>query len=210
MTPVRSAVQWRRLSGLPIVEIREWRFKHVLCWQNIDVLTGDAQRAFRLVEDYATINEANLSDSRITGFIEAALCQAALGRNVSAYKLLDYGKARSAGIPAVHIWVAFADMVEAVPDLEKAVAYLRETLDYGDKYFHRKKIQKSVGDEERLTPPKPGHNQWPPLRNDIQARIKDLEYRLEIERLGLDYVLYREAQVARKASDPFSQDFCSL
>jgi len=171
---------------------------------------GSPEAASKWVMDYAAINAANLADDHIKGFIEAAFCQSALGRNVSAYKMLDYGKAHSQGIPAVRIGIAFADMVEAVPDLCKALTYLRETLDYGNQYFKRQRIRESVGDAGPLTAAKPGDEQWPALRKTIEARIKDLERRLEIERLGLDYVLYRDAQALRKPNDPFAMDFCSL
>lgn len=168
---------------------------------------GNAQAAFQLVEPYCELNPVNLKSPRIEGFIEGALAQAALNKSLNAYKLLDYAKEHAEGIPGILTRVALADMVEPVPDIDKALAYLKEAVSYGDKWFRRTVISEGAGESE---PPKPGHEEWQKLRPEILARINQLERLQRIEKWGLDYVLYLEAQEARKSSDPFATDFCSL
>ena len=168
---------------------------------------GKPEPALRFVKPYAELKISNLTEPQIKGFIEAALCYAAVNKTVSAYKLLDYGKQHAKGIPGVLSRIALADMVEPVPDIDKALTYCKEAISYGDKWFHRALISKGTGERE---PAKPGHEKWPPLKKEILARIKRLERQLRIDKWGLDYVLYVEAQQARKSSDPFATDFSSI
>jgi len=173
-------------------------------------LKGKAEAAVPLVEPYAELKPENLQEPRAEGFIEAAMCQAALGRLVGAYKLLDYGKEHAEGIAAIRIRETLADMMEPIPEIEKALGYLKEAKTYGDGYFQQKLIKTSETDAGRMDAAKPGHEQWPALKAELEGRIAALDRKLRIQRWGLDYVLYAEAQEARKSADPLATDFTSL
>jgi tetratricopeptide (TPR) repeat protein len=173
-------------------------------------LKGKTEAALPLVEPYSELKPENLVEPRVQGFVEAARCQAALNQLVGAYKLLDYGKEHAEGIPAILVREALADMVEPIPELDKALAYLKEAETYGNGYFQQKLIRSSDTDPGKKEDAKPGCERWPGLRTELQVRIAALERKLRIQRFGLDYVLYAEAQESRKSIHFLSTDFTSL
>jgi tetratricopeptide (TPR) repeat protein len=173
-------------------------------------LRNKAEAALPLVEPYSELKPENLVEPRVQGFVEAARCQAALNQLVGAYKLLDYGKEHAEGVPAILIRETLADMVEPIPELDKALAYLKEAESYGNEYFQQKLIKTSDTDPGKKEDTKPGCERWPGLRTELQVRIATLERKIRIQRFGLDYVLYAEAQESRKSIHFLSTDFTSL
>jgi len=169
----------------------------------IDRKAGHPQRAQTWVKEYSQPIAANYEWPRVLASIEYAQSAFDLGQTFDAVKRLNGIKDHSQGLGRIHAQRALSLISEQQPDLQKALAFEKGALSTGKKYFKREKISDSAG----LADLKPGHGQWKRLKPQIDERIKELERLLDIEKYGLDYVLYREAQMYRKADHPLAMDF---
>lgn len=170
---------------------------------DIDRKAGHPQRAQTWVKEYSQPIAENYEWPRVLASIEYARSGFDLGQTFDAVKRLNGIKDHSQGLGRVHAQRALSVISEEQPDLQKALAFEKGALSTGKKYFKREKISDSAG----LADHKPGHGQWKRLKPQIDERIKELERLLDIEKYGLDYVLYREAQMYRKADHPLAMDF---
>ncbi len=169
----------------------------------IDREEGHPQRAQTWVKEYSQPIAENYEWPRVLASIEFAQSAFNLGQTFDAVKRLNGIKDHSQGLGRVHAQRALSLISEKQPDLQKALTFEKGALSTGRKYFKREKISDSAG----LADYKPGHGQWKRLKPQIDERIKELEHLLDIEKYGLDYVLYREAQMYRKADHPLAMDF---
>ncbi len=101
---------------------------------------------------------------------------------------------------------ALSEIVEGQPDVVKALRFEKQALKTGRTWFKRQRISESAG----LEPAKEGMGIWEKLKPIIEKRIEELERRVDIDRYGLDYVLYREAQTLRRANHPSALDFTDI
>jgi len=169
----------------------------------IDREAGHAQRAQTWVKEYSQPIPENYEWPRVAASIEYAQSAFALGQTFEAVKRLNGIKDHAQGLGRVYAQRALSLISEQQPDLRKALAFEKGALTTGKKYFKREKISESAGFAEH----KAGHGHWKRLQPQIDERIKELERLLDIEKYGLDYVLYREAQMYRKADHPLAMDF---
>ena len=183
----------KRLSGR-IVESETWRGRK------------NTQQALLLVEEYAAPTPENLKWPFVLGYIQAARLSAEEGQTFDAVRRLEIARDKSEGLGKIAALRALSVIVEEQPDLEKALGFEKRALSSGKRWFKRKRISESAG----LEPAKEGAEIWKKLKPIIEARIVDLERRVDIDRYGLDYVLYREAQALRKAGHPAALDFTDI
>ena len=142
----------------------------------------------------------------VLGYIQAARLSAEAGQTFDAVRRLEIARDKSEGLGKIAALRALSVIVEEQPDLEKALGFEKRALTTGKRWFKRKRISESAG----LEPAKEGAEIWKKLKPIIEARIVDLERRVDIDRYGLDYVLYREAQALRKAGHPAALDFTDI
>jgi len=169
----------------------------------IDREAGHPQRAQTWVKEYSQPIPENYEWPRVAASIEYAQSAFARGQTFEAVKRLNGIKDHAQGLGRIYAQRALSVMSEQQPDLSKALAFEKGALTTGKKYFKREKISESAGYADH----KAGHGHWKRLQPQIDERIKELERLLDIEKYGLDYVLYREAQMYRKADHPLAMDF---
>jgi len=169
----------------------------------IDREAGHPQRAQTWVKEYSQPIPENYEWPRAAASIEYAHSAFALGQTFEAVKRLNGIKDHAQGLGRIYAQRALSVISEQQPDLSKALAFEKGALSTGKKYFKREKISESAGYADH----KAGHGHWKRLQPQIHERIKELERLLDIEKYGLDYVLYREAQMYRKADHPLAMDF---
>jgi len=163
-------------------------------------------RAAAWVAEYQNPQKENYEWPRARAYIEAAKIQFEMGNTFDSVKSLSDADKETDGLAKVHVKRALSWLVEQKPDLAGALGYEKRALKTGVSHFKRTKISASAG----LEPPKPNTDQWQKLKPLIKERIAYLERKIEIDKYGLDYVLYREAQVLRNASHPFAMDFTNV
>jgi tetratricopeptide (TPR) repeat protein len=156
--------------------------------------SGRIPDAAALVEQYADLRPENLDPQRLEAFLEYARCEAAGGRTLAAFRALDYAKQNTTGLRAALVRIAYADVAEMAPEYSKAMEWLREALDIGNRWAN----PPAISETERSKPPE-GAELWPPLRNAIEQRLEALEFKAAMRKWGPGYVwdLY-----ARKAWNP--------
>ncbi len=164
--------------------------------------SGRRDRASALVKPWSDLKPGNLVLNRIEALFEHALCEAEGGHPLSAFRILDYAREHATGLEAAYTRVAYAAVVELAHDYEKALDWLREALALGNRWANPPRR-----DEYERPEPPPGTGRWPPLRTEIERRVKALEYKRDVARWGLEFVLYRDAQNARKADHVQALDF---
>src|SRR5690606_19532577 len=126
----------------------------------------------------------------ILGYVQAARLSAKTGQTFDAVRRLEIARDKSEGLGKIAALRALSEIVEQQPDLEKALSFEKRALSVGNAWFKRRRISETAG----LDPAKEGAEIWEKLKPIIEARIVDLERRVDVDRYGLDYVLYREAQ----------------
>jgi len=169
----------------------------------IDREAGHPLRAQTWVKEYSRPIPENYEWPRVAASIEYAQSVFALGQTFDAVKRLNGIKDHAQGLGRIYAQRALSVISEQQPDLSKALAFEKGALSSGKRYFKREKISESAGYADH----KAGHGHWKRLKPEIDERIKELERLLDIEKYGLDYVLYREAQMYRKADHPLAMDF---
>ena len=192
-TTIHSDHQTKRLSAR-MAQSDSWRERN------------NTQQASLLVEEYSNPTPDNLNWPFVLGYIQAARLSAEEGQTFDAVRRLEIARDKSEGLGKIAALRALSLIVEEQPDLEKALGFEKRALTTGKRWFKRKRISESAGFE----PAKEGAEIWEKLKPIIEARIADLERRVDIDRYGLDYVLYREAQALRKAGHPAALDFTDI
>ncbi len=172
----------------------------------LDRVAGRLDRAATWVEEYQNPRSENYEWPRIEAYVEAAAIQFLQGNAFDSVKMLTDANQKASGLGKITVERTLSWLVEQKPDLQQALDYEKAALKSGEAYFKRKKISDTAG----LEPPKPGADHWKELKPEIEERIADIERRLAIDRYGLDYVLYREAQEFRNASHPLALDFTNV
>lgn len=168
-----------------------------------------ARRALPWVEEYASSKGKNLEWPLIQGYVEAARVRSALGQTFDAASRLNRALEESGkGLARIEVLRSLSALVETQPDLEKALGYEKKALKHGLGWFKRERRVDT--EDNRLQPSKAGHELWQTLKPEIEERIVDLERRIRIEKYGLDFVLYEEAQSMRKADHPSALDFTNV
>jgi tetratricopeptide (TPR) repeat protein len=178
------------------------RMTEAKTWQD----RNNTQQALLLVEEYTSPTPENLQWPFVLGYIQAAKLSAESGQTYDAVRRLGTARDKSEGLGKIAALRALSVIVEEQPDLEKALAFEKRALSTGKSWFKRKRISETAG----LEPAKEGSEIWEKLKPIIEARIVDLERRVEIDRFGLDYVMYREAQILRRAGHPAALDFTDI
>ncbi|MEX2607072.1 MAG: hypothetical protein WD708_06970 [Kiritimatiellia bacterium] len=173
-----------------------------ISWQD----RKNTQQALLLVEEYAAPTPENLEWPLVLGYIQAARLSAEAGQTFDAVRRLEIARDKSEGLGKIAALRALSEIVEAQPDLEKALVFEKQALSTGTQWFKRRRISESAG----LEPAKEGVAIWEKLKPVIEARIEDLERRVDIDRYGLDYVLYRQAQTLRRSNHPAALDFTDI
>jgi tetratricopeptide (TPR) repeat protein len=184
----------------------EHRLESRVSLAELDRKGGNLDRALTWVAEYQSPQAENYEWPRVRAYIEAAKIQFESGNTFDSVKrLLDADK-ESSGMAKVNVQRAISWLVEQKPDLVDALRYEKSALKTGSSYFKRMKISDSAGKE----PPKLHADKWEKLKPMIEERIAFLERKIDVEKYGLDYVLYREAQGYRNASHPLAMDFTNV
>lgn len=176
----------------------------------------DLFKSAALVAPAAEIEAGNLSSNRLPAYVEAALIYAARGDSDVAIRMLDYAADKTRALANIHVRAAKAEILAAQKNAEAALQQVESALRYGDKEFRRRPQKNSsasasepAGGKPR-TKPHPQADCWKHMRSRLLASQKRLQRLLQVERHGLAFVLYAEAQVARVANHPLSLDFTLL
>lgn len=166
----------------------------------------NTQQALTLIEEYAAPIRGNFEWPFVLGYIQAAQLSAETGQIFDAVRRLEMAKAKSEGLGKIAVLRALSVIVEDQPDLQKALSFEKQALTTGISWFKRRRISESAG----MEPAKEGAEIWEELKPVIEARIADLERKVDIDQYGLDYVLYREAQTLRRSNHPAALDFTDI
>jgi tetratricopeptide (TPR) repeat protein len=144
----------------------------------------------------------NLSADRLEAFLEYARCEAAGGKTLAAFKMLDYASRNASGLSAVAVRMAYADVAVIAADYEKAVQWLREAIERGDQWATGGARTESSKQEfqSRLA-------QWNPLSAFLEQRLRNLEFKAAEDQWGQGYAWYLFAQKSRRADHPLARDF---
>jgi len=167
---------------------------------------NNTKQAAVIINEYGSPVPVNLEWPFVLGYIQAARISAFEGETFDALRRLQVAVKKSNGLGRIHALRALSEIVETEAELVKALGFEKEALKTGKSWFKRRRISESAGLEDA----KEGSEIWVKLKPVIEARIEDLERRVDIDRYGLDYVLYREAQALRKASHPAALDFTDI
>ncbi len=167
---------------------------------------GRSVEAAALVRAWAEMRPENLLPNRFEAFLEHARGEILSGHPMAAYRMLDYARENVRGLGAVLVRIAYADVVEQAPDYDKAMAWLREAIEHGDRWARPFRESES----EPALPPPPGAERWPPLRAVLLSRVEALRFLATAEAWGRDYAHYLYAQNARHADHPLARDLSDI
>lgn len=169
-------------------------------------LRGQVREGLPWLEEYAAPTPENLAWPRIQGLIEVARIRAELGQTFDALQRLNRAReAAPEGLARTAALRALSELVERQPDLAKALEYELLALEQGTNWFRRRRVEET--DSREWQPSKPGHEIWELWKPEIEERIATLRRRIRVDRYGLDFVLYEEAQALRKADHPLAMEF---
>ncbi len=163
-------------------------------------------QALQVVSEYTQPLDENFAWPFVLGYLSGVVALAEQEQMFDAVKRLELAKNKTDGLGAVVVLRTFSEVVELQPDLLKALSYEKKALVTGKQWFRRQKISDSAG----WAPEKEGMGAWKKLKPLIEARIRELERWVDIDRYGLDYVLFREAQKLRNAGHPSALDFTDI
>ena len=132
---------------------------------------GDTTSALPILARYNAFDRKLLTRENLVLFFEQARCQAASGDVARANRLLDFAAECTEGYLHALSIAGQGDALQDANELKSAVASYKGALSYGDAYYKPKKGE-SV-DKELVA----GHENWPPTRRLIAARLAALEKR---------------------------------
>ncbi len=167
---------------------------------------GQTRAALPWVEEYAAPTPENLAWPRIQGLVEVSRLRAELGQTFDALQRLNRARETAPeGLARTAVLRALSELLECQPDLDKALEYESLALEQGITWFRRRRVEET--DSREWQPPKPGHETWEIWKPEIEARVALLRRRIRVDRYGLDFVLYEEAQSLRRADHPLAMEF---
>jgi tetratricopeptide (TPR) repeat protein len=155
-----------------------------------DRLAKDIEQDLKHFKEYSKIsdwsydlnNPEKYSNPQLAPFLELAYYQTLNNKQSEnlkqAMKMLTYAESHSQGLDLAETLGEWGELLRELKEFERADAYLKKALEYGDKHFQPQKIS-----ETGKTVCPPGMGKWQKLKK----RLKIIQFLLAFDLLEVEY-----------------------
>lgn len=157
--------------------------------------TGKVAEALEVLEPFSNYDRRHLEEHTFRCVLERARCLGAGGQLAQAIKTADFVEENTEGCIRALGRAAKGDIELSRDQPREAIARYNQAIAYGNSFY------RPIPGVSPTDPPQPvpGHAKWPPVRKEIQDRLKQAQLLLEQEDLGTGYLAYRQARTLQLA-----------